>query len=68
MDITINLENKRAFYFKKTNENIKVIKEDGIDYRDNITCRCCEKNFDLDKVIGHCHLTGKCRGPAHKET
>ena len=29
-------------------------------------CPLCEKEIIIDKVIDHCHLTGKCRGPAHQ--
>ena len=40
-------------------------KEDEEDYRKNIICRFYEKEIVSDKVRGHCHLTGKYRGPAH---
>ena len=29
------------------------------------TCHICEKELGEDRVIDHCHLTGKFRGAAH---
>ena len=54
-----------AFYFKNTNEDIIMTREDEEDYKNNNVCRFCEKEIILDKVRDHCHLTGKYRGPAH---
>ena len=31
------------------------------------TCHICEKELGEDRVIDHCHLTGKFRGAAHKK-
>ena len=59
----INLENKMAFFFKNTKEDINMIEEDGEDYRNNIICQFCEKEILFDKVRNPCHLTGKYRGP-----
>ena len=61
----IKLENKMAFYFKKTNKDIIMKQEDEEDCRNNDICRFCEKFIESDKVRDHCHLTGKYRGPAH---
>ena len=41
--------------------------EDEKDYRNNNVCRLCEKFIESDNVRGHCHLTGKYRGPAHSK-
>ena len=54
-----------AFYFKIIKKDITMTQEGEEDYRNNSLCRFCEKNFESDKVRDHCHLTGKCRGPAH---
>ena len=40
-------------------------KENEEDFKNNNTCRFCEKEILSDKVRDHCHLTGKYRGPAH---
>ena len=61
----IKLENKMAFYFKNTKEDIFMTNENEEDFKNNNICRFCEKNFESDKVRYHCHLTGKYRGPAH---
>ena len=37
------------------------------DYRNIYICRFCQKNFESDEVQDHCHLTGRCRGPANNE-
>ena len=59
------LEIKLAFYFKNTEKDIVMTKEDEEDYRKNNFCSFCEKEIVSDKVRDHCHLTGKYRGPAH---
>ena len=56
-----------AFYFKNTNKDIIMTKENEEEYKDNDSCRICEKNIESDKVRDHCHLTGKLRGPAHSK-
>ena len=63
----IKLENKMAFYFKNTKKDIIMTEKDEEDYRNNNTCRFCEKYIESDKVRDHCHLTGKYRGPSHSE-
>ena len=67
VDEVIKLEIKLALYFKNTKKDIIMIDEDEEDYRNNNSCRFCEKNIESDKVRDHCHLTGKYRGPAHSE-
>ena len=32
-----------------------------------VKCHICEKDLDGDKVLDHCHLTGKYRGAAHNK-
>ena len=54
-----------AYYFKNTKKDIIMTEKDEEDCGNNNTCRFCEKNIESDKVRDHCHLTGKCRGPAH---
>ena len=65
VDEVIKLENKMAFYFKNTNKDIIMTQEDEEDYKNNNTCRFCEKEIILDKVRDHCHLTSKYRSPSH---
>ena len=65
VDEIIKLENKMAFYFKKTNKDIIMTSEDEEDFRNNNICRFCEKIIEFDKVRDHCHLTGSYRGSAH---
>ena len=59
------LENKMAFYFKNTKEDIIMTEQDEEDFDNHNICRFCEKEKLSDKVHDHCHLTGKYRGPAH---
>ena len=66
VDEVIKLENKMAFYFKKTKKDI-IMTEKNEDYKNNNICRFCEKNIESNKVRDHCHLTGKYRGPAHSK-
>ena len=65
VDEVLKLENKMAFYFKKTKKDIIMTEENEEDYKNDNICRFCEKNIESDKVRDHCHLTGKYRGPAH---
>ena len=65
VDEVIKLENKMAFYFKNTNKDIIMTEEDEEDFRNDNTCRFCEREILSDKVRDHCHLTGNYRGPAH---
>ena len=61
----IVLENKMAFYFKNTKEDIIMTKENEEDFKINNVCRFCEKEKLSAKVRDPCHSTGKYRGPAH---
>ena len=61
----IKLENKMAFYFKNTKEDIIMTKETEEDFKNINICRFCEKEILSDKVRDHCHLTGNYRGLAH---
>ena len=56
-----------AFYFKNTNKDIIMTQEDEEDYKNDNTCRFCEKEILSDKVRNHCHLTGNYRGPVHSK-
>ena len=47
-----------AFYFKSTKKDIVMTENDEKDFKNNFTCRFCEKNIECDKVRDHCHLTG----------
>ena len=52
--------------FKKFNKK-NMTEDEKINYENATHCHICEKELDKDKVIDHCHLTGKYRGAAHKE-
>ena len=65
VDEIIKLENKKTFYFKKTNEDIVMTEHDEENYKNINICRLREKNIESDKVRDHSHWTGKHRGPAH---
>ena len=54
-----------AFYFENTKKDIIMTQEDKEAFKNNNTCRFCEKKVEYDKIRDHCHLTGKYRGPAH---
>ena len=49
----------------KSKKDIIVTEENEEEYRNFINCQFCEKNYEFDEVLDHCHLTGKYRDPAH---
>ena len=55
----IKLENKVAFYFKNTKNDIILTEKDEEDYKNNKICRLCEKEILSDKVHDQCNLTSK---------
>ena len=65
VDEVIKLENKMTFYFKNTNKDIIMTKEDEEDFKNINICRFYEKNIESDKVRIHCHLTSRYKGSAH---
>ena len=65
VDEVIKLENKMTFYFKNTNKDIFMTKEDEEAFENNFIWRFCEKIVGSDKVRDHCQLTGKYKCPAH---
>ncbi|BFZ23189.1 hypothetical protein BsWGS_26228 [Bradybaena similaris] len=40
-------------------------KDDNQAFESATTCDICNKDFSVDKVRDHCHITGKYRGAAH---
>ena len=40
---------------------------DKINYKNATHCHICEGELGEDKVLDHCHLTGKYRGAAHND-
>ena len=60
-DIRAIYENTR---FKK---KVRMTEEDRTSHNSAIHCHICEDELGKDKVIDHCHLTGKYRGAAHRE-
>ena len=61
----IKIENKMAFYFKNTKEDVVMTDDDEEDFKNDNICRFCQREILSDKVRDHCHLTGNYRGPAH---
>ena len=67
-------ENVKRIY-KMQQEKIEqfkyILKEDRKKFKYAMkyatTCHICEKKLGEDRVIDHCHLTGKFRGAAHKK-
>ena len=57
-------ENKMAFHFKNTNEDIVMVEKIEEYFKYNSNCRTCEKQILSDKVRDHCQLTGIYRGSA----
>ena len=43
-----------------------MIEEHEKHCKDNDICRFCEKETVVDKVRGHCNLSGRNKGPAHQ--
>ena len=41
-------------------------KKDEEDNKNKNNCQFCDKEVLIDKIIDHCHLFGKYRGPAHQ--
>ena len=54
------------FSLNNTNGDKIMTREDQDDFDKSNFCRSREKKFS-DKVGGHCHLTGKNRGPDHSK-
>lgn len=43
----------------------KLTSEEVESFKSTDQCHICETTISEDKVLDHCHLTGKYRGPAH---
>ena len=54
-----------AFFLKNTKKDINMTEKDEQDFKNNNSCRFCEKIIEPNKVRDLCHLTGKYRGPTH---
>ena len=46
---------------------LKMSEEDEDNYQNSEICWICTQKIIKDKVRDHYHITGKFRGPAHKE-
>ena len=55
---------------KNFNKNLKMTIEDEENHQNSQNCWICNQKIinNKDKVRDHCHITGKHRGPAHKES
>ena len=53
--------------YKSCNKKIEITEDQIKKFNSATECYICKKVFSCnnDKVRGHCHLTGKYRGPAH---
>ena len=63
----MKLKNNMTFSFKNTNKDNLMTDEDEEDFKNNNSCRFCEKFIESDKVRDHCHLTSRYRRPAHNK-
>ena len=45
--------------------SLKMTPEDWEAFNTATSCHVCEKPLQQDKVLDHCHITGKYRGAAH---
>ena len=65
-----NLEQDIKKIYNKTKYHKKVedmSEMDKKEYENATHCHICEEKLGEDKVLDHCHLTGKYRGAAHNE-
>ena len=51
----------------KTIKKVKMTKEDEINYKNSTKCHICEEELNGDRVLDHCHITGRYRGNAHND-
>ncbi|XP_048577296.1 uncharacterized protein LOC125559738 [Nematostella vectensis] len=51
----------------KFTKRVKTTLKDEIAYNNAAHCHICEGELGGDKVLDHCHLTGRYRGAAHNE-
>ncbi|XP_048583266.1 uncharacterized protein LOC116615318 [Nematostella vectensis] len=51
----------------KFTKRVKTTLKDEIAYNNATHCHICEGELGGDKVLDHCHLTGRYRGAAHNE-
>ena len=54
---------------KHFNKKLAMTKEDNEDFENSTKCWICDNDYIYGdvKVIGHCYITGKCRGSAHRD-
>ena len=65
-----NLEQdiKKIYNNTKYHKKAEAMSEmDKKEYENATHCHICEEKLGEDKVLDHCHLTGKYRGAAHNE-
>ena len=46
---------------------MRITRKEEQDFQKAMVCHICENPLNNDKVIDHCHLTGKYRGAAHNQ-
>ena len=49
------------------NKKLNMSQEDENNYKNSEICLICNQKIIKNKVRDHCHITGKFKGPAHKE-
>ena len=52
---------------KHFNKKLKMTTEDEENYQNSNDCWICDEKIIKDKLRDHCHITGKYRGPAHRQ-
>ena len=64
-----NLESdiKKIYNKLKFHKKVKMSKKDQVTPNNATHCHICNDELGEDKVLDHCHLTGKYRGAAHNE-
>ena len=58
---------KKIYNRFKFPKKVEITPKDRINYKSATHCHICEGELGDDKVLDHCHLTGKYRGAAHNE-
>ena len=52
---------------KLLKKDLLMTKEDNEDFKNSTKCWVCDNDYVDSDVKDHCHITGKYRGPAHRD-
>ena len=58
---------KKIYDQFKSEKKLKMTIIDNMHYRKATHCHICEGKLGRDKVLDHCHFTGRYRGAAHRK-